>query len=361
MKASRTLPAAALCTLLAVGSGGLAAAAAPHPAVVYTETNATTAGGGNRVLAFRAGSGGALAPAGSYATGGEGSGAGLGSQGALAVTPDGRYLVAVNAGSATVAAFAIRSDGTLRLLGSVGAGGSDPVSVALGGGMAYVLDAGDNVVAAFRLDAQGLHPDGQRALPAGTSGAAEVALSPAGDRLLVTAKGSNTLDSLKLLEGGGLGAVSAQASTGSVPYGFAFTREGVAVVSDAGDGALTTYAPAGEGSLHPVSEVTDGLLAACWVAVSRSGVAYTTDAHSGAISSYRVGGDGRLTLLRAVAGATGGTPLDLVFGPGQRWLYVLNAGSQTIQSSEVLGHGLLSTPNPVAVIPPTATGLAVAQ
>src|SRR5207248_7379662 len=75
---------------------GAAQAAQDDPGAVYVMSNAPA---GNAVLAFDRAANGALSPAGSYATGGNGTGAGLGSQGALVLSADGRWLLAVNAGS----------------------------------------------------------------------------------------------------------------------------------------------------------------------------------------------------------------------------------------------------------------------
>jgi len=51
------------------------------------------------VLAYWVASGGSLTPVGSFATGGDGTGAGLGSQDAISVAGEGRALLVVNAGS----------------------------------------------------------------------------------------------------------------------------------------------------------------------------------------------------------------------------------------------------------------------
>lgn len=68
-------------------------------AAVYTLSNST---GGNAVIAFTRGSDGGLAPAGTYAKGGNGTGSGLGSQGAVILSKDGGQRFAVNAGSSSI-------------------------------------------------------------------------------------------------------------------------------------------------------------------------------------------------------------------------------------------------------------------
>ena len=75
---------------------------------VYTLGNAAA---GNAVLAFDRAADGRLTPAGTFPTGGLGSGAGLGSQGALALAEGGRLLFAVNAGSDDVSVLRVGADG----------------------------------------------------------------------------------------------------------------------------------------------------------------------------------------------------------------------------------------------------------
>src|ERR1043165_1941400 len=66
------------------------------PGVVYTLTNQVA---GNSVAVFDRAADGSRTSAGIVSTGGTGTGAGLGSQGALALSRDGQWLLAVNAGS----------------------------------------------------------------------------------------------------------------------------------------------------------------------------------------------------------------------------------------------------------------------
>src|SRR6185436_838386 len=61
----------------------------------------------NGVLACKRGLVGSITRARRTLTGGAGSGGGLGSQGALALTPHGRWLLAVNAGSNEVSVFSV--------------------------------------------------------------------------------------------------------------------------------------------------------------------------------------------------------------------------------------------------------------
>src|SRR5829696_6341043 len=103
------------------------AAAAPDdaPGALYTLTNAAS---GNEVLAYTRSADGSLSFQGSYATGGLGSGASLGSQSSVILTKNNQWLFAVNAGSNQISTFAVRADG-LELVGIVDSGGVRPISL----------------------------------------------------------------------------------------------------------------------------------------------------------------------------------------------------------------------------------------
>ena len=79
---------------------------------VFTISNAAA---GNSVLVFARGVDGSLHAAGTYATGGAGTGAGLNSQGALALDESRSTLVVVNAGSNDISAFRV---GDERIVGA---------------------------------------------------------------------------------------------------------------------------------------------------------------------------------------------------------------------------------------------------
>src|SRR5205085_7774501 len=104
---------------------------------VYTLTNAAS---GNAVLAFSRAGDGALTPQGTFATGGLGSGAALGSQGAVILSDDGRQLFAVNSGDSTISLFDVQPTG-LALDATVPSGGAHPISATVHGNVLYVLNA----------------------------------------------------------------------------------------------------------------------------------------------------------------------------------------------------------------------------
>src|SRR5262249_1634378 len=118
---------------------GESLSAQPNAAgAVYVATNAAA---GNSVVVFSRSASGALTLAGSFATGGSGTGTGLGNQGGLILSRDGEWLFVVNAGSDDVSVFQVRPDG-LKLTDKVASGGKMPVSVTFDRDVLYVLNAG---------------------------------------------------------------------------------------------------------------------------------------------------------------------------------------------------------------------------
>src|SRR5205823_3803158 len=132
-----------LFALLGVGAAPAMAAAASSSSsgYVYVDDNTT---GQNTVAAFVRHADGTLTSlAGSpFKSGGAGTGSGLASQGAVQVSSDGRYVIAVDAGSSQISVLRIRSDGGLKLVSVVSSGGVRPVSVAEHGGLVYAANAG---------------------------------------------------------------------------------------------------------------------------------------------------------------------------------------------------------------------------
>src|SRR2546422_9908879 len=128
------------------------AAAADAPGAVFALTNQVA---GNSVATFARAADGRLTWAGSVATGGTGPGSGLGSQGALALSDDGRWLFAVNAGSNDISAFRVGPAG-LSLTSLAGSGGTRPISLTVHGSLLYVLNAGgDGNISGFTVGADG--------------------------------------------------------------------------------------------------------------------------------------------------------------------------------------------------------------
>ena len=360
---------------LALGSPGLPATATEEggdddgfrSGKVFSSTNAAA---GNELLVYDTNKAGALSLQTRLATQGAGTGTGLGNQGAVTLSGDGRFLFVVNALSNSVSTFAIRRHG-VTLVSAVDSGGQRPVSVTEHDGAVYVLNAGGaGNVAGFRNVWGSLQPlaDAVRPLSAsGGTGPAQVGFSPDGDVLVVTEKATNKLTSYRVRHDGQIGAPVVTASSGATPFGFAFDKRGTLLVSEAFGGAagasavssygFESWVPAQPLLISP--SVVDTQSAACWVVVTPNGRhAYVTNTGSGTISSYSVQRSGKISLAQAVAAAGGAGPIDASISATGRHLFVLNSGSQTISSFTIGRDGSLANPGSVAGLPVGANGLA---
>jgi 6-phosphogluconolactonase (cycloisomerase 2 family) len=318
---------------------------------VFTTTNGAE---GNAVVAFARAADGSLSYTGTYSTGGRGIGGTanpLGSQFALVLSENARHLFVVNAGSDEVSAFDVRRDG-LALIDVEPSLGARPTSVAVSKGVLYVLNAGSNTITLFDVAPDGslaARSDDTRALGAATSGPGAIRVSPDGTLLAVTGRTSNTIDTYAVHADGSLGEVVTSAASGTVPFGFDFTPNGILVTSDAGTGSASSYAARPEGGVRVVSGAvsTEGQRAACWLIVGQGGrFAYVANAGSASISAFSVAANGELALLTpggvtADLGA-GAQPLDLDVSRDGRFLYVFENGTGTIGGFAVNGDGTLA-------------------
>ena len=305
---------------LAVLAGPAAAGAMAGPGAVYTQTNDPA---GNVVQAFDRDARGDLEPAGTFPTGGVGLAALGNRQGAVELSDDESTVYAVNGGSNSVSVFDAGRSG-LALEDVAPSGGVAPNSVDEHHGRVYVLNSGGTPnVTAFSARRDGTLeaiPGGRRELP-GALGAAQVSVAPGGDALVVSERLSNRLETLPLDAAGRPGAPVITASSGAVPFGFAFGHRGDVVVSEAGASTVSSYR-LGAGGLDVVSpSLPVGFGAACWVAISPNGkLAYTGNA-SGTISGFAIGRDGSLDPIGATPTPS---PRDLAFSRNGRFLYAVS-------------------------------------
>ena len=81
-------------------------------------------------------------PGSPFAVGGAGTGHGVASQGSLQRSADGRYLLAVDAGSNQISVLRVKPNGSLQIADVVSSNGDTPVSIAVHGDLVYVANAG---------------------------------------------------------------------------------------------------------------------------------------------------------------------------------------------------------------------------
>ncbi|CAG0989611.1 6-phosphogluconolactonase [Anaerolineales bacterium] len=358
---------------LALGAGFAAAEERQDfPGAVYTMSNAA---GGNEILVFKRGANGMLTPAGSVPTGGLGTGAGLGNQGAVVLSRDNQWLYAVNAGSNEISVFAVDPEG-LTLVETVPSGGEIPISLTVDRKLLYVLHAGGRVggvdtITGFTIGTDGKLsplPGSTKPLSADNTNPAQVGFTPDGDVLVVTEKATNIIDTYTVGKDGLASAPMPHPSAGTTPFGFAFGKRSQLFVSEAAGGApdgssASSYLVSGDGGLTTISpSVPTTETAACWAQVSNDGrFAYVANAGSGSVSGYRIAHDGTIALLDADGrtGVTGAGPTDMAFSNNGRFLYALRSGSGAISAFRAEADGNLLPLPGISGMPAGANGLAV--
>jgi len=238
----------------------------------------------------------------------------------------------------------------------VSSGGTTPISVAESDGLVYVLNApgggagSGNVVAGFRNIGGMLTPlaDGVRALQ-NASQPAQVAFDNDGDALIVSEKAATQLVSYSVSRNGTLStSFGTTPSPGAVPFGFGITGRNVVVVSEAATSSASSYTIGGKSEplLRLVTPaLSNGQVAACWVAVTPNGkFAYTANAGASNVSAYGIDRNGALTLLNAQAGFTSSNgALDMAVTPDGKQLHVFASRTpQQIVSFTIAYDGSLA-------------------
>ncbi len=306
---------------------------------VYIMSNQET---GNSVTVFNRAADGGLTRSGTFPTGGLGAGNSidaqndpLTSQGALAVSGDGRFLFAVDAGSNEVSVLTINGE-QLKPVDRVSSRGVRPISVTVHNDLLYVVNHDSATVAGFRVDNDGrltaLVGD-PTPLEGTDTDPAQVGFTPDGTQLVVTEKGTDVIDVFAIDSAGNAGPPTKNNSNGRVPFAFTFAGQDLLIVSELSN-ATSSYRIAADGTLTVVSKsVSTAEQGACWVvtnSIADPRFAYVSNAVSGSISGYRINTDGTLRLLNpdghtAITRDTHAA-LDSAVSSDGRFLYVLTAG-----------------------------------
>jgi 6-phosphogluconolactonase (cycloisomerase 2 family) len=355
------------------------AAANPSAAVGHVYVNDNTAGT-NTIAAFDRHADGSLSPVpGSpFAAGGAGTGKGLASQGAIQLSSDGRYLVAVDAGSSEISVLKIKQDGGLMLPpnGVTSSGGLTPVSVAVHDDLVYVANAGPggSNYTGFTLNAGGhLRPldNSTIALPDAAQ-PGDVLFNTTGTNLAGTRVGTSQVDSFVVGTDGTLTAAAGSPfpAQGLGPFGSEFrpTDPSQLFVSNAhngtGAGTVSAFSVAADATLSSIgaSPFPDLQTAPCWIEISHDGqFLFTVNTGSGTISRYSIAADGTLTLLGAtpVSSQGGVGAVDARLSPDGGTLFVNESRISTIGAFAVNGGSLTELPSTLLPAGATPAGIVV--
>ena len=370
--------------LLSLAAATAAVVAAPASASALTQVSSVTGhvyvndntAGTNTIGAFDRHADGTLTPeAGSpFAAGGAGTGAGLASQGALQISPDGRFLIAADAGSNQISVLRIKDNGSLGLVrgGVVSSGGVLPVSVAIHDDLVYVANSGNggSNYTGFRLNLNGrLEPiaGSAVALPDGSQ-PGDVLFNGKGSKLAGTRVGTSLIDSFTVGDHGRLTAApgSPFPAQGLGPFGSEFrpTNPGQLFVSNAhnsaGAGTVSAFRDSADGTLSSIgsSPFADLQTAPCWVEITHDGqFLFTVNTGSGTISRYSIAPGGALTLLGSTpVGATGGVgAVDARLSPDGGTLFVDESKAGAVAAFAVNGGTLTELASSPASLPAGAT------
>ncbi|WP_405951495.1 lactonase family protein [Streptomyces prunicolor] len=374
------LAAAAAVTAVTVASAGEVAHG--HDTVKQAEARAEHAvfvqGNelkGNTIHVFKRAQDGTLSAAGSYATGGKGGDQvdaptdSLASQGSLVYDDRSGLLLAVNAGSNTVTSFRVEGQ-KLTDRQVVSSGGDFPASIAVSGRVAYVMNAGGaGSVEGFRLTAKGLVPlsDTHRSLgldnekvPLFSSSPGQVAFTPGGRELVVTTKSANTLEVFPMTRAGRPARhAKVNESAGAVPFAISFDRAGRMLVAEAKDSTVSTYKVRADGTLKTVQKsLPNGQDTLCWL--ERAGdFFYGGNTGNSTVTGYRTDRHGKLALTNDVGVATPPSAksqgvIDLAVTKDQKFLYVQNATSGTVDGFRIGRDGSLTKVGTTTGLPPFA-------
>lgn len=346
---------------------------------VYLDDNTASE---NTVAGFDRHADGSLTaePGSPFAAGGAGTGSGLASQGAIQISPDGRFVIAVDAGSNEISVLWIEPNGALSLVrnGVVSSGGALPVSITVHDDLVYVANAG---AGASNYSELRLRPDGRlRPIPGATvplpagSQPGDVLFNGDGTRLVGTRVGTSEIDSFTVDSHGRITAApgSPFPAQGLGPFGSEFrpTEPDQLFVSNAhnggGAGTVSAFRDGADGTLTPIgtSPFADLQTAPCWIEISPDGrFLFTVNTASGTISRYAIARGGTLTLLGStpVSGASGVGAVDARLSPNGRWLFVDESAARAVGIFIVDDGNLAELPGSPAALPvgAAAAGIAV--
>ncbi|HEV8402289.1 MAG TPA: beta-propeller fold lactonase family protein [Candidatus Limnocylindrales bacterium] len=367
----RSALSAILFSLLA-GSAASVSAASPDAVTGYVYVN-NDAAVHNSVAGFARHGDGSLSPlAGSpFQTGGAGIGSPTGSAGAIQLSSDRRFILAVDPASNDISVMRVGRHGSLSLVGTTDSHGTTPLSIAVHRDLVYVANggAGGSDYTGFRLDAGGhLTPiaNSTVALP-DSAMPGQVLFSGDGQTLAGTrvgpGAGPSFIDSFRVGRDGRLTAAPGSPFPAQRigPFGSEFrpTNPRQLFVSNAHDGAgngsVSAYSVGRDASLTAIdgSPFADGQTAPCWVEISHDGrYLFAINTGSSSISRYWIAPDGAMTLLGSTPfkSPTGLRPFDARLDPSGRYLYVVDAGAVAVSVFAVNGGNLTElASSPVAI------------
>jgi len=328
---------------------------------VYSETNEFA---GNKIVVFDRYADGLLLQHALVPTGGLGGGQAqfgcspppgcpfLDSQGALTLTQDGHFLIAVNAGSNTISSFRVNGNG-MTLVDQESSQGVYPYSVTTHGNLLYVLNNESFNIAGFRIGGNGhlsfIQGSSQPLTADAHSGpgfllSRQVGFDNSGHFLAVTLLGVPDINTFVVGGNGVAGPAISNTSANPLPFGFSWDSHNHLIDSEVTDpsgapnGRTASYSISSTGHLTVIDNQGTNGFAPCWTAVSDK-FAYVVNTGAGTpsgatVSVYSDSPSGNLSLIQVTPqvgfpalipfgpAITEFAALDTVLSPDNQYLYV---------------------------------------
>jgi len=312
---------------------------------VYVMTNNANS---NTIAAFYVNNSGTLVST-SRAEGTKGKGSGsstnpLNSQGALAVSRDGKWLIALNAGSNEISLFST-SNRKLAFTSKIGSMGQFPASVATNGNRVFVLNKRGMTpgIYGFSFNKKGelTAIDKEKAVRqlAQSANYSQIGISPNGKWLVVCNESTNMLIAYAL-NGDTIAKDSLTLETsGSGPSAFAFDKRNNLIVAESSSGTVSSYSLSNDGIKVITAALPIGQTRPRWIACNGD-YAYTSAIDSGIFPTIRVNNDGQLTLISNYS-AGSSSVTELAINSDGTHLYTFSPKSNTISRFRIEADGKL--------------------
>jgi hypothetical protein len=257
-----------------------------------------------------------------------------------ALVTDGEYLFAVNPGSNDISVFAMRQDGSLRLLSRTPSGGPSPVSLAVHDDLLYVANQGDPVFepgepvgprianyTGFKVKRDGkLQPiEGSTVTLNPGDTPTDILFNKKGDLLMGARLGGRTIDSFRVNDNGRLTRSDAINTLG--PFGLSFHpfKEDRLLAATFFAPGASSYDVSRRGNVSVISDIIDPPgIDNCWTAVTPNGqLLWTSSFIPGVLSLFNIERDGSLEFVSTHASPDGTTASDITIDATGRFLYSL--------------------------------------
>lgn len=285
----------------------------------------------------------------------------------LILASDRQVLFACNAGDGTVSCLQVGADFTVTPLRTTAVGLTPTslayrdgrLFVALSG---RTMDDEPTSLAGFQIgDDGGLTPiEGSTAVisDAEMTKPTDLHVTADGTGLLVLDTMTSMITFFPVAEDGALGEAVVTPSSGMGPFGAAILGNGVIVVTETQGGpmngptlaTLSSYTIGADGVLTPISDQIPNMrTASCWVSLTPDGTqAISANTGDGTVSTYAVANDGSLTLAQSVAAqqattlANSSAPIDSAISEDGAYYYQLRGGLGVITGYQIGSDGSLA-------------------